>query len=524
MHCYVNETTQSGSDPSKCGGDREWKCIYGNCLSLGDAISQDWGRVDFFPYRIRSPAGLQLGFRLTDDLGSTISTLRAEDIVVKEGENRLLPMETRQQLTRIEGQQNFIQLMISMCPRTSLGIDYLIDGLNTFMENLDPSNSYVSLSVFDGGWGYVTLVPFTRDWAYLLRSFDKLRDYVQRDDGCNVKESVIDILQSVATHIFGQPWDRKHMVVFSASGDLLNYASDERTDRALIANGGVSMFMIGWNIPQVQEILFTRIGRSRYYNSANASDIPQHFQLVAQSISVTLDSDYVFAYCSPSRVGLIDATLYWSLPETEIQLQKLQYDASKFRAGCNSTALLDICSPCPTTIAQGQVICHKCFNASSVPVGSHLKTTTTLLRVPDEPDRILSLPFKYKRDKFNVYIRQGGISNPMFYDEKYEGVTMADEISMQRFPPGTLVGIYVEFNGSYDDDHRFIAIGRAAPPVTPPDQQATPVSPPVLQNIPIATPLQPIRVPVSQTPESASEGERFTSHVLISVIAIAISL
>jgi hypothetical protein len=159
--------------------------------------------------------------------------------------------------------------------------------------------------------------------------------------------------------------------------------------------------------------------------------------------------------------------------------------------------------------------------------------------VPDEPDRILSLPFKYKRDKFNVYIRQGGISNPMFYDEKYEGVTMADEISMQRFPPGTLVGIYVEFNGSYDgklmnpcrqqltfqtDDHRFIAIGRAAPPVTPPDQQATPVSPPVLQNTPIATPLQPIRVPVSQTPESASEGERFTSHVLISVIAIAISL
>jgi hypothetical protein len=76
---------------------------------------------------------------------------------------------------------------------------------------------------------YVDFANYLSNQAYLLRSFDKLRDYVQRDDGCNVKESVIDILQSVATHIFGQPWDRKHMVVFSASGDLLNYASDERT-------------------------------------------------------------------------------------------------------------------------------------------------------------------------------------------------------------------------------------------------------------------------------------------------------
>jgi hypothetical protein len=135
--------------------------------------------------------------------------------------------------------------MIGICPRTSLILDELILGLNEFLDQIDLSKSYVALSVFDVARGYVDQLLFTQNEvrnikamhliiflicpmkSNLREKFKQLRNYTLRDDTCNVKESLAAKFNAFSSYRFGLEWDRRHFVVFTASGDVVNFASEQ---------------------------------------------------------------------------------------------------------------------------------------------------------------------------------------------------------------------------------------------------------------------------------------------------------
>jgi hypothetical protein len=151
--------------------------------------------------------------------------------------------------------------MIGMCPRTLVVIEEVIEGLYSFVNTSNMDTTYIALSAFDGAKDFVNLLNFTRNISAIHAAFDNLRNYNQRDSSCNVKQSVLSMLRAFKTSTIGQPWDRKFLVIFSASIDITNYISDfGNTSLLIISYMSIYLF-------QTQALNFHRIEKSLRFSS-----------------------------------------------------------------------------------------------------------------------------------------------------------------------------------------------------------------------------------------------------------------
>lgn len=139
--------------------------------------------------------------------------------------------------------------MVSVCPRTAVAINDLISSLNTFIRAVDLRTSYIALTVFDGALDYVDLLPFTNKavsngciiivlfvmltslilQTLINSTIANLSNYVLRDDTCNVRQSIAKKFSEVSAHVYGQPWDTLNFVIYTATGDLVNYIPDDNS-------------------------------------------------------------------------------------------------------------------------------------------------------------------------------------------------------------------------------------------------------------------------------------------------------
>lgn len=70
--------------------------------------------------------------------------------------------------------------------------------------------------------------------------------------------------------------------------------------------------------------------------------------------------------------------------------------------------------------------------------------------MPANGRNILHLPVPGNGAQFNVYVRFGGVSNPLLYDFKFLAVSQPT-IELPTATKGDLVGIYIDWNGyAYD--------------------------------------------------------------------------
>jgi hypothetical protein len=196
---------------------------------------------------------------------------------------------------------------------------------------------------------------------------------------------------------------------------------------------------------------------------------------------------------------------------------ELRYNASQFTPGCTAEHARDFCSPCSTVIDHHHIICYDCFNQSFATLPNATDYAQVLLRVPSTNSNFLRLPIPSGGAAFNVYVRLGGISNPLLYDFKFLGVSES-AIELPSLNYGDLIGIYVDWNDySYDASLGIkIVSGETTPPVsppfTPPVTPVTPVTPPVAPPVtspatPLASPpvtvVVPVSEPISQSPPNA---------------------
>ena len=136
------------------------------------------------------------------------------------------------------------------------------------------------------------------------------------------------------------------------------------------------------------------------------------------------------------------------------RLQGLHYDSSQFTSGCDPNKLLNYCSPRMSNLDGGNIICYDAFNSSSASILPYKSFVQVLLRYPSEPNGRLHLPFSSSQlsAHYDVYIRKGGIANPLLYDIKFENYLATTTFDLSEwFSSGDLVGVHVNFkNNSYD--------------------------------------------------------------------------
>jgi hypothetical protein len=504
--CFTNETT---SDTTTCLVGTEdasdWHCANGNCLrqrSDGSRACRDLYTMNYLDYTINS-ARIFSGFRLYDCQYSMASSLTSNELIIIENNIPLSSAETLQKLEHVENPVNFIQLMISMCPRTLEIMDHLIESLNIFVNSSNLNNSMLALSVFDGVKDFIDIIHFTNDLESIQEAVTSLRYYTLQDNTCNVKQPVISKFKQFTSHVFGQPWDRRHFVTFSASADLVDLIPD--TDVTFLIGGyrEVSSFAIGLNIPSLQTSLFSGIGNTLSISTNNASTLPDYFEDIAQQIKLPPQSDYILKYCSPSRGKPVYAKFVWNLPDmSSLPIQEIYYNSSSFGAGCSTSTWQDICSPCSNKITQRKVICYDCFNSSLAVVPPSQPFSQVLLRYPEILNASISLQLPFPKGnlviKYDVYIRVGGLSNPLLYDNVFLN-TSERNIMLENAQSGDLIGVYVDWKGNAYSSAG-IVIAAVPPPATVP--VATPITAPhATPTVPPPPPLPdsaPVAIPIAE--------------------------
>jgi hypothetical protein len=460
--CLVNGGPST--DISKCvvGSESasEWLCVNGDCLRKSCNLNVR----SFVPARVESNGAVQLGFRLTDCANSMVGSLTSEQLSVFEQNSKLSPVDTKQQLQRITGQKNYIQLMVAMCPRTVPILDDLLTALHLFKQHVNFTSSYVALTVFDGARGYVDIARFTNSYSTISRAIDSLRNYTMRDDSCNLYQSANAKMQQLSSYRFGQLWDLTHFVLFTSSTDLVNFDSDFSVG---FNTREISMHLIAIDFPPVAQYSAVATLFNYQIITKDANAIIGAFVNTARRTSISVSSDYMFGYCSPSRQGSISARLDWTPPASEWSstLYKLNYGASSF-GSCQVN--MDYCAQCTNNLDSRYIICPKCF---TTPTWSGKLTTNvqTLLRCPNEGGNDCSLEVVNATGSFNVYVRKDGLSNPLFYDTKFTGVSQSGmPIYLPFISSNDLVGVYVELTDVNGNDAKITLVSTAATPDSAP--------------------------------------------------------
>jgi hypothetical protein len=466
--CLVNGGPTT--DTAKCVvGDEpasDWMCINGDCVhnSVDGSCSNNIRARPIVPTSVSSKGAVQLGFRLTDCTGSLLDSITSEQLGVFEQDNKLSPIDTKQQLQRING-HNYVQLMVSMCPRTTPLLNDLITALHLFKKQLNFDNTYVALSVFDGARGFVDIAHFTNSYNTISYAIDRLRSYTVRDDSCNMFEAVNLKFRQFSSFKFGQPWDRTTFVVFSASSDLVGFASG--FDIGLPISEEVQSYFIGVDMSardsNLLNVFFDYTGIT-----SDANAIINAFVDLARVVG--LSSDYLFGYCSPSRQGSVSARLDWVFPDNagSKSLYYLDYDASFF-GSC--TVNMDYCSACNTPqIERNTIICPNCFDSPTQTIVPPTSTNVqALLRCPNNGGNDCSLSLVNVTGTFNVYIRKNALSNPLLYDNKFTGVEVVEmPLYLPFISAGDLVGVFIEWNEATAFDSKITLIPTAATPDSAP--------------------------------------------------------
>jgi hypothetical protein len=521
------------SDPNST---YQWQCKSGVCLHhYKDIRCQDLYTKTTIQLQTRSNGLILLGFRLNDCSRNPV-VADANDLVIVENDLLLENIETRANMTRMKYSINFVQLMIGMCPRTLVVIEEVIEGLYSFVNTSNMDTTYIALSAFDGAKDFVNLLNFTRNISAIHAAFDNLRNYNQRDSSCNVKQSVLSMLRAFKTSTIGQPWDRKFLVIFSASIDITNYISDFDTSIEFSSDREVFTFFISLSIPQSQWPLFSAIGNAGFFTLARETAIHRHFVYVGKVAKYSFMNEYVMGYCSPSRTNTIKAKLSLSLPSNDnAYIQQFPFNAAGFGGKCSTANILSELCDCSkydaSSVKHGTVLCYECYTKSFYISGSN---TQAILLYPNggSDNLVLHLSTGHTVAPFDVYLRKGGVCSAWLYDTVLNVVVSTSltsdtlhtsqatlpnniEIPLEGFILGDVVGVYFDFKGNQYDMKLSIAASMTNPPVyspvpapvstpivDPPIDPPTTTMPPVGSKAPIVinAPFAPIATPFAKIP------------------------